>query len=174
MVTENAYDPNSTCCYTAFLAVNILCWLLKRLIPALFWCIFLSCGWSGYSVKDILIKMWPTVLDFDICGWFRTGVTLSRTSTIGENSVLGKGTEVGEGSVIKRSVIGRGCHIGKNVLIEGCHIWDNVTIEDDAQLHYAVVCDCATVKTGAVREPGVVLSFNVGPLYLFMPRWCMV
>lgn len=93
--------------------------------------------------------------------WGFTGLTLSRTSTIGENSVLGSGTEIGEGTIIKRSVIGRGCRIGKNVSIEGCHIWDNVTIEDDAQLQYSVVCDGAIVKAGAVLKPGVVLSFKV-------------
>ena len=96
-----------------------------------------------------------------------TGVSLSRTSTVGENSVVGQGTEVGEGTNIKRSVVGRGCRIGKNVHIEGCHIWDNVTIEDDAQLKYSVVCDGAAVKAGAILKPGVVLSFKVSFVTLF-------
>lgn len=44
MVPENACDAYlNLCYYTAFFATNILCWLLKRLIPALFWYIFLSC-----------------------------------------------------------------------------------------------------------------------------------
>lgn len=47
------------------------------------------------------------------------------------------------------------------MLIEGCHLWDGVTIEDDAHLQYSVVCDGATVKSGAILEPGVVLSFRV-------------
>ncbi|KAG0628658.1 hypothetical protein M758_1G043500 [Ceratodon purpureus] len=124
--------------------------------------------WTYPMVPDISFGGNTSGLRFERCNVYKAaGVTLSRTSTVGENSVLGQGTEVGEGTTIKRSVIGRGCRIGKNVSIEGCHIWDNVTIEDDARLEYSVVCDGAVVRTGAVLKPGVVLSFKVviGPKF---------
>lgn len=125
--------------------------------------------WTYPMVPDIPFGGNTSGMRLERCNVYKgTGLTLSRTSTIGENSVLGSGTEIGEGTIIKRSVIGRGCRIGKNVSIEGCHIWDNVTIEDDAQLQYSVVCDGAIVKAGAVLKPGVVLSFKVviGPKFV--------
>ncbi|KAK7337853.1 hypothetical protein VNO77_18440 [Canavalia gladiata] len=54
-----------------------------------------------------------------------------------------------------------GCRIGSNVLIEGCYIWDKIIIEDGCKLQHAIVCDGVTIKSGAILEPGVVLSFKV-------------
>ncbi|KAG0601733.1 hypothetical protein M758_11G136100 [Ceratodon purpureus] len=125
--------------------------------------------WTYPMVPDIPFGADTSGMRFERCNVYKaTGVSLSRTSTVGENSVVGQGTEIGEGTSIRRSVIGRGCRIGKNVSIEGCHIWDNVTIEDDAQLKYSIVCDGAAVKAGAILKPGVVLSFKVviGPKFI--------
>ncbi|XP_040941002.1 translation initiation factor eIF-2B subunit epsilon isoform X2 [Gossypium hirsutum] len=53
------------------------------------------------------------------------------------------------------------CTIGSNVTIEGSYIWNNVTIEDGCQLRNAIVCDGVILKSGAVLQPGVILSFKV-------------
>ncbi|XP_011621032.1 translation initiation factor eIF-2B subunit epsilon isoform X1 [Amborella trichopoda] len=88
-------------------------------------------------------------------------VIQSRSAHIGPLSLVGEGTVIGDNSMIWNSVIGRGCTIGCNVSIENCYIWDSVTIQDKCKLRHAVVCDGVVLKTGAVLEPGVILSFKV-------------
>lgn len=88
-------------------------------------------------------------------------IGLSRSAKIGQFTVIGSGTTVGNYSEVSNSVIGEGCTIGSNVSIDGCYIWNKVTIEDGCKLKHAIVCDGVTMKTGAVLEAGVVLSFKV-------------
>ncbi|XP_059652622.1 uncharacterized protein LOC132299815 [Cornus florida] len=85
----------------------------------------------------------------------------SRSAQIGPFTVVGNGTSIGNNTRISNSVVGEGCTIGSNVLIEGCYIWHNVTIEDGCKLRHAIVCDGVLMKSGAVLEPGAVLSFKV-------------
>lgn len=98
--------------------------------------------------------------------WFCLGflppeVVQSRSAEIGPFTVIGNGTKIGMNTKISNSVVGEGCTIGSNVLIEGSYIWNNVTIEDDCKLMHAIVCDGVVMKSEAVLEPGVVLSFKV-------------
>lgn len=85
----------------------------------------------------------------------------SRSAEIGPFTVIGNGTTIGSNTKISNSVVGEMCTIGSNVSIEGSYIWNNVAIEDGCKLMHAIICDGVTVKTGAVLEPGVVLSFKV-------------
>uniref|UniRef100_A0A2P2KMH8 Uncharacterized protein MANES_09G159400 n=1 Tax=Rhizophora mucronata TaxID=61149 RepID=A0A2P2KMH8_RHIMU len=123
--------------------------------------------------KDI-IQRWtypfvPDVKFFENCatrlereGMYRASeIEQSRSSHIGPLTVIGKGTTIGNNSMILNSVIGKGCVIGSNVSVVGSYIWDNVTIEDGCELKHAIVCDGVIIKSGAVLEPGVVLSFKV-------------
>ncbi|KAK3023676.1 hypothetical protein RJ639_043557 [Escallonia herrerae] len=123
--------------------------------------------------KDI-IQRWtyplvPDVQFFRSCatklerqGMYRaSGVRQSRSAQIGPFSVIGNGTTIGDNTVISNSVVGEGCTIGSNVSIEGCYIWHTVTIEDGCKLRHAIVCDGVLMKSGAILEPGGVLSFKV-------------
>ncbi|KAK9919652.1 hypothetical protein M0R45_028238 [Rubus argutus] len=85
----------------------------------------------------------------------------SRSAQIGPFTVIGNGTKIGDNTKISNSVIGEGCSIGPNVSIEGSYVWNNVTIEDGCKLRHVIVCDGVIMKSGAVLEPGVVLSFKV-------------
>ncbi|KAG7542386.1 Nucleotidyl transferase domain [Arabidopsis thaliana x Arabidopsis arenosa] len=85
----------------------------------------------------------------------------SRSADIGDSTVIGYGTKIGNGGKIFNSVIGNGCCIGSNVVIQGSYIWNNVTIEDGCEIRNAIVCDGVKIRAGAVLQPGVVLSFNV-------------
>nr|DAD27618.1 TPA_asm: hypothetical protein HUJ06_029086 [Nelumbo nucifera] len=88
-------------------------------------------------------------------------VKQSRSAQIGPFTLVGNNTSIGDNSKISNSVIGEGCNIGSNVSIEGSYIWNNVTIQDDCKLRHAIVCDGVVLKTGAVLEPGVILSFKI-------------
>jgi translation initiation factor eIF-2B subunit epsilon len=88
-------------------------------------------------------------------------VVQSRSAEIGPFTVIGNGTKIESNTKISNSVVGEGCTIGSNVSIKGSYIWDNVIIEDDCKIMHAIVCDGVVIKSGAVLEPGVVLSFKV-------------
>lgn len=88
-------------------------------------------------------------------------ISQTQSAVIGPYTVIGCGTKTGNDTKVSNSVIGDGCTIGSNVSIEGCYIWHNVAIEDGCTLRHAIVCDGVTMKSGAVVEPGVVLSFRV-------------
>ncbi|KAL6989544.1 hypothetical protein U1Q18_015295 [Sarracenia purpurea var. burkii] len=95
-------------------------------------------------------------------GMYRaSGIVQSCSAQIGPFTVIGNGTSIGNNTKISDSVVGPGCNIGSNVSIEGSYIWHNVTIEDNCTLRHAIVCDGVIIKSGAVLEPGAVLTFKV-------------
>lgn len=58
---------------------------------------------------------------------------------VGNDSIVGENTELGEKTNVKRSVVGHNCKIGKKVRITGCLIFDNVVIGDDVQLENCII-----------------------------------
>ncbi|KAJ1522960.1 hypothetical protein ONE63_002097 [Megalurothrips usitatus] len=88
-------------------------------------------------------------------------VTLSRSSIVEDDSVIGGGSKVGEDSTIQRSVIGRNCQIGKGVKIEDSFIWDGCIVEDNCSIQRSVVGNNCTVGRGAVLSQGCILGQGV-------------
>ncbi|KVH99637.1 translation initiation factor eIF-2B subunit epsilon isoform X1 [Cynara cardunculus var. scolymus] len=88
-------------------------------------------------------------------------IAQSRSAQVGPFTYIGKGSTIGNNTVISNSVVGDGCKIGSNVSVDGCYIWHNVTIEDGCKLRHSILCDGVIMKSGAILEPGVVLSFKV-------------
>ncbi|OMO55344.1 hypothetical protein COLO4_36032 [Corchorus olitorius] len=116
--------------------------------------------WTYPFVPDVLCG--NSAIKVERQGTYRASeVTLSRSAQICPFTVIGQGTKIGNDTKISHSVIGEGCSIGSNVTIEGSYVWNNVTVEDGCQLRHAIVCDGVIMKSGAVLEPGVVLSFKV-------------
>ena len=58
-------------------------------------------------------------------------VTLAKSCRVMSGSVIGRGTSIGDKSVVHNSVIGNYCRIGRNVNIRNAYIWDYAVIEDD-------------------------------------------
>lgn len=58
---------------------------------------------------------------------------------IGNDSIVGENTDLGEKTNVKRSVVGHNCNIGKKAKITGCLILDNVTIGDDVQVENCII-----------------------------------
>lgn len=100
---------------------------------------------------------------------FPPGIIQSSSAQIGPFTVIGNGTTIGDNTRISNSVVGDGCKIGSNVSVEGSYIWHNVTIEDGCTLRHAIVCDGVIIKSGAVLEPGAVVSFKVCNGCTFIP-----
>ena len=89
------------------------------------------------------------------------GVILARTCEIYKNTVIGKGTTMGDKTAVANSIIGRGCNIGKNVKIEGAYIWDNTIIGDGAVIKRAIVANGAMIGKRCRVEPGALISYGV-------------
>lgn len=60
-------------------------------------------------------------------------------ANVGADLMVGEGTELGEKTNVKRTVVGANCTIGKRVKLTGSVILDNTTIEDDVQLENSIV-----------------------------------
>uniref|UniRef100_A0A7N0TQL7 Translation initiation factor eIF2B subunit epsilon n=1 Tax=Kalanchoe fedtschenkoi TaxID=63787 RepID=A0A7N0TQL7_KALFE len=117
--------------------------------------------WTYPFVPDVKF-FGNSAVKLDRQGMYRASeVGLSRSAKCGPFTVIGCGTNIGTNTVISDSVIGEGCTIGSNVSIEGSYVWNNVVIEDGCKLKHAIVCDGVMLRSGAVLNPGVVLSFNV-------------
>ncbi|MED6169236.1 hypothetical protein PIB30_019708 [Stylosanthes scabra] len=117
--------------------------------------------WTYPMVPDVM-NYGNTATKLERQGMYRASeISQSQSAVIGPFTVIGFGTKIGNNTIISDSVIGKGCKIGSNVCIKGCYIWDHVTIEDGCKLNHAIVCNEVTLKSGAILEPGVILSFKV-------------
>ncbi|XP_071702394.1 translation initiation factor eIF2B subunit epsilon-like [Rutidosis leptorrhynchoides] len=117
--------------------------------------------WTYPIVPDVQIST-NTSIEVDRNGIYRgPEISQSRSAQVGPFTFIGKGSIIGDNTVIKNSVVGDGCKIGSNVFIDGCYIWKNVIIEDECRLMHGILCDGVVMKSGSVLEPGVVLSFKV-------------
>jgi translation initiation factor eIF-2B subunit epsilon len=88
-------------------------------------------------------------------------VVLARSSGVESRTMLGRGTTVGAGSIIRNSIIGRRCHIGKNVNIEGCYVWDDATIGNNATITKAIVANEASIGDRSTISEGALISYGV-------------
>lgn len=89
------------------------------------------------------------------------GVILARDCVIHSKTVIGRGTSVGDGSVISNSIIGRHCQIGRGVKIEGAYIWDYASIGDGCTVRQAIVANEASLGRNCKVEPGALISYGV-------------
>lgn len=88
-------------------------------------------------------------------------IELGRGCCIEKNVVIGKGSKIGDNSVIKNSIIGQNCIIGANVHIVGSYLWNNVNIGDGCILDTCLLADNVILKENVKILPGSVLSYNV-------------
>ncbi|RKP17906.1 nucleotide-diphospho-sugar transferase [Rozella allomycis CSF55] len=68
------------------------------------------------------------------------------TSQVGNDSLLGEGTRIGEKTTIKRSIIGNNCNIGSNVKMTDCVLMDSVMVEENCKLEGCVITTKAVIK----------------------------
>mmetsp|Transcript_31634 Transcript_31634/g.50502 ORF Transcript_31634/g.50502 Transcript_31634/m.50502 type:complete len:794 (+) Transcript_31634:290-2671(+) len=124
--------------------------------------------------KDI-VRRWLYPLVPDVNWWSETSqyrfergfrycdrnIKTSRTSSIGENTVVASGCEIGDGSKLISCVLGENCKIGSNVTISNSYLWDNVVVEDNAVIESSVLCQGVFIRQGAKVLRGSVLASGV-------------
>ncbi|KAK7184672.1 hypothetical protein DPSP01_000403 [Paraphaeosphaeria sporulosa] len=89
------------------------------------------------------------------------GVILARDCVILPKTVIGRGTSIGDGSVIKNSIIGRHCIIGKGVNIDGAYLWDYASIGDGSTIKKCIIADEASIGRRCTIESGALISYGV-------------
>ncbi|EDU41264.1 Translation initiation factor eIF-2B protein [Pyrenophora tritici-repentis] len=89
------------------------------------------------------------------------GVILARDCIIGPKAVIGRGTSIGEKSVVTNSIIGRHCQIGRNVKIDGAYIWDYASIGDGSTVSKSVIANEAAIGRKCTIEAGALISYGV-------------
>jgi translation initiation factor eIF-2B subunit epsilon len=88
-------------------------------------------------------------------------VIAARSSVLESGTVIGRGTSIGAGSIIRNSVIGRWCRIGQNVDITDAYIWDDVTIGNNVKILKAIIADETFIGDRCMVEEGALISFGV-------------
>jgi translation initiation factor eIF-2B subunit epsilon len=89
------------------------------------------------------------------------GVILARDCIIKSKTVIGRGTSVGDGSVISNSIIGRNCTIGRGVTIDGAYIWDHASIGDGCTVKKAIIANEVSLGRKCIIESGALISYGV-------------
>ncbi|KAF2000525.1 heat shock transcription factor 2, partial [Amniculicola lignicola CBS 123094] len=89
------------------------------------------------------------------------GVILARNCVIRPKTVIGRGTSIGDGSVIANSIIGKHCQIGKGVTIEGAYLWDYASVGDGSTVTQAIIANEASIGKRCTVEPGALISYGV-------------
>lgn len=83
-------------------------------------------------------------------------------SGFGAECVRGEGVELGQQTVVKRSVIGDHCRIGANVKLANCVVMDHVQLGDRVNATNCIICSNAEVRQGAtLKDCRVGAAFTV-------------
>lgn len=93
--------------------------------------------------------------------YLEEGLELSRTTTIGSRSMVGRGTVIGPGSTVRNTIIGRGVKIGKDCHIRNAFIWDNVTLGDGVDIDTAVIGTGSSIGSSSKILEGCLVTFDV-------------
>ncbi|KAF1848593.1 translation initiation factor eIF-2B subunit epsilon [Cucurbitaria berberidis CBS 394.84] len=89
------------------------------------------------------------------------GVILARDCVIGSKTVIGRGTSIGDKSVITNSIIGRHCQIGRNVKIDGAYLWDYASVGDGSTVTRSIIANEAAIGRKCTIEAGALISYGV-------------
>ncbi|KAJ1989790.1 translation initiation factor eIF-2B epsilon subunit, GEF [Dimargaris cristalligena] len=89
------------------------------------------------------------------------GVKLARTSNLERNVVIGRGSSVGDHSIISNSVIGRDCQIGDHVTIQGAYLLDGTTVAAHCTVERSILGHQTTVHSHSQIGKGCIVGDGV-------------
>lgn len=95
--------------------------------------------------------------------YISTGVTMGNKSTVGNGSIVGPMTSLGDRSSVKRSIIGASCSIGSNTKIINSILHDGVRLGDGCHIQNTIICRNAAITSKVSMKdcqvgPGVTVS----------------
>lgn len=71
---------------------------------------------------------------------------ISPRSQVGNDSLFGESSRLGERSSVKKSVVGNNCSLGSNVKVVNCIVMDGAVIEDGCKLDGCIVGPTALIR----------------------------
>ncbi|KAG6413994.1 hypothetical protein SASPL_126710 [Salvia splendens] len=77
---------------------------------------------------------------------------LGSKTTVGPQCMLGEGSQMGDKSSVKKSVIGRHCRIGSNVKIVNSVVMNHVSIADGCSIQGSIICSNVQIQERAVLK----------------------
>ncbi|KAG8883842.1 Aspartate aminotransferase, cytoplasmic [Tulasnella sp. 332] len=88
----------------------------------------------------------------------KTGVSLSRTCTIGTHTIIGPHSTVQNDAYIVSSVIGQGCEIGEGSVIKDSYIWAGASIGPNCSIEESIVGNDVKIQAGSVIRRGCLIG----------------
>ncbi|GLB35041.1 putative nucleotidyl transferase [Lyophyllum shimeji] len=88
-------------------------------------------------------------------------VVLARTCTVGNNTLIGSSTHIGENAQILGSVVGQNCRIGTGTIIRNSYIFDGTVIGSECTIERSILGANVTVKDGSEVPKGCLLGEDV-------------
>jgi len=85
---------------------------------------------------------------------------IARNSTIGSGTLLGAHIHIGEGCVVRKTVIGHGCTIQEQSKITNSHLWNNVEIQANVTIAHSIICDNAIIRKNSVIGKGCIIGMG--------------
>lgn len=126
------------------------------------------------DVSKDLVKRWvyPLTVDSNFSAqtnfkylrpsnYMEDNISLARTCKIEEDVVIARGTQIGEGTIVTRSILGKNVKIGKDCKIIDSFVWDNAVIDDGAFIYKSLVCNGAMIGKKSALSKGSIVSYNV-------------
>lgn len=122
--------------------------------------------WTYPQVPEIIDKYNLTYGNI----YFGDNLKLALTCDVGNDTVIGSNSTLGNGTSILNSVIGKNCTIGNGVTVENSYLFDGVTVRDNCVIKFSVIgencmikeknhiLDSCILSSGVLIEPNTVLQ----------------
>ena len=72
--------------------------------------------------------------------------------------VVGRGVNLGAGSLLENAVLGEGCRVGEGAHLHNAVLWSQVTVGRGARLKDVVLCDRVSLGDGVRMDKGAIVA----------------
>lgn len=93
--------------------------------------------------------------------YFGENIKLALTCNVGNDTVIGSNSKLGNATCILKSVIGKNCKIGNNVIIENAFLFNGVKVKDNCVIRFSVLGENSTIKENSQILDSCILSMDV-------------
>ncbi|KAI0035700.1 nucleotide-diphospho-sugar transferase [Vararia minispora EC-137] len=88
-------------------------------------------------------------------------VVLARTCKVGNNTLLGPSSRIGDGAQVLSSTLGARCIIGVNSVVRHAYLFDGVVVGDDCVIEHAIVGAGVSIGSGSRVGRGALVGDGV-------------
>lgn len=98
--------------------------------------------WTYPQVPEIVDKYRLTYGNI----YFGDNLKLALTCDVGNDTVIGSDSKLGNGTCILKSIIGKNCTIGNGATIENSYLFDGVVVKDNCVIKFSVIGENCIIK----------------------------